>query len=60
MVVFLHSWSSVLCLFLCVCVGGVLWCSVRRVLVMAIIGLILLLKSLLHLMEFNPNFTYML
>jgi hypothetical protein len=23
-------------------------------------GLILLLKTLLHLMEFNPNFTYML
>jgi hypothetical protein len=50
------KWSalSALCSFLCVC-GR-----------MAIIGrnihagLILLLKTLLHLMKFNPNFAYML
>jgi hypothetical protein len=49
MVVFLHSWSSVLCLLLRVCGRRfVMFCAV----------LILLLKTLLHLMESYPNFTH--
>jgi hypothetical protein len=52
---FLHSKSSVLRLFLCVCV----WVEVCGVLC-DVKAYILLVKILLHLMEFNPDVTYML
>jgi hypothetical protein len=65
MVVFLHSsrlycgWSCVcVCVRACVraCVHEVLWCLGRYVLVNS--SKYVTLKMLLHLMEFNPNFTY--